>query len=145
AEGLFPMTPPLGQTVQLGKHAYVVVGVLKKAPPGGALLPDPDHSVVLPLNTCKVRFGERIVVRERGARRVEAVQLTDVVLTVSKSEQVGPTVEALRGLLEKSHPKKDWRIETEGLPVREKCPPASCATLLPRPTRPTVGDSPSPA
>jgi hypothetical protein len=57
-----------------------------------------------------VRFGERIIRREAGAWSAEAVQLHEILLVATTPEKVPLLVEAVKTILEKSHPKKDWEV-----------------------------------
>jgi RND family efflux transporter MFP subunit len=107
AERLFPDEAPLGQSVMVGRHLFVVVGVLRGAEDGPAAK---SGDVYLPLRTCQARFGQAIVLRRRGALQREQVELTQVTLTLARADQVAPTVEAARALLHASHPKKDWEV-----------------------------------
>jgi RND family efflux transporter MFP subunit len=111
AERLFPDEAPLGQSVMVGRHLFVVVGVLRER---GAEEEGPDAQaggdVYLPLRTCQARFGQAVVLRRRGALQREQVELTQVTLTLARAEQVAPTAEAARALLRASHPKKDWDV-----------------------------------
>jgi hypothetical protein len=101
----------LGQSVLVGRHLFVVVGVLRER--GAAEEADDAQAggdVYLPLRTCRARFGQAVLIRRRGALRREQVELTQVTLTLARAEQVAPTVEAARALLAASHPKKDWDV-----------------------------------
>jgi RND family efflux transporter MFP subunit len=105
AERLFPEGGPLGETVLVGRHLFVVVGVLRDGPAAEA-----GGDVYLPLRTCWGRFGQALVTRRGSALRREQVELTQVTLTLARAEQVGSTVEAARTLLRASHPQKDWEV-----------------------------------
>jgi putative ABC transport system permease protein len=114
ARSLFPFQDPLGQTVRLQQHFYVVIGVLaERMPTGGSggsqAAEDFNHDVYIPLQTCKVRFGERIFTRQSGTRSGEQVELSQVTLTVSDTDKVRPTGDVIRGLLDR-HLKKDWAV-----------------------------------
>ena len=74
AEKLFPYEDPRGQAIKLGSDYYTVVGVTKKressAGIGGSLAAqDYNNDVYIPLNTCKLRFGET---NHRQPLRLEA-------------------------------------------------------------------------
>src|SRR5262249_11388061 len=63
AASLFPYEDPLGKTVRLNSHFYKVVGVIQERMPtggtgGSQAAEDYNHDVYIPLQTCKVRFGE---------------------------------------------------------------------------------------
>jgi multidrug efflux pump subunit AcrA (membrane-fusion protein) len=111
AEELFPLEDPLGEGVVLGKQLFVVIGVLDPVDQdksGGAL--EVNRSVFVPLPTCNARFGERILVRRRGAVSAEAVALHSILVTVPDARDVPGTVEAIQDILELSHSQKDWAI-----------------------------------
>jgi putative ABC transport system permease protein len=116
AEYLFPFGDPLGQTIRLGKYFYRVVGVLKdRIPTGGTTTQAPEDfnkDVYIPLATCKVRFGERIVNRRPGSMSAEQVQLSQVTISVADMDEVRPAGEVVTDLLERYHgARKDWRVE----------------------------------
>ena len=63
---LFPFREVVGSTIKLGSDYYKVVGVTRErsatASIGGSLAgQDYNKDVYIPLSTCKLRFGERIV------------------------------------------------------------------------------------
>src|SRR5262245_16506943 len=85
AERLFPFADPLGQSICIGnpnsKFFFKVVGVLRDRMPTGSAggtsqsAEDFNSDVYIPLHTCKVRFGARIIQRQPGSRSGEEVQL----------------------------------------------------------------------
>jgi HlyD family secretion protein len=111
AARLFPQDDPVGQTVRLGSHFFLVVGVLRESAPG-QLLGDLDVAVFLPLQTCQSRFGERIGIRLSGSFRFEAVALNAILVRVASPEKRAATADAIRALLEASHEQKDWDVQT---------------------------------
>jgi putative ABC transport system permease protein len=115
AERLFPFGDPIGQTVRIDRYFYRVVGVLKdRMPTGGSggsqAAEDFNSDVYIPLQTCKVRFGERITIRQSGSWSGEAVQLNQVTLSVADMDSVRPAGEVVRDLLERYHTKNDWAV-----------------------------------
>jgi putative ABC transport system permease protein len=108
----FPYENPLNQSVKLGSDYYTVVGVTAKrassAGIGGSLAAqDFNKDVYIPLNTCKLRFGERIVDQRSGSRQAEETQLTQITLQVKTIEDVLPTVPLVQASYEPYHAKKD--------------------------------------
>jgi putative ABC transport system permease protein len=112
AERLFPYENPLNQSVKLGSDYYTVVGVTARrassAGIGGSLAAqDFNKDVYIPLNTCKLRFGERIMDNRSGSRQAEETQLTQITLQVNSIDDVLPTVPLVQASYEKYHSKKD--------------------------------------
>ena len=114
AEELFPFEEVLGQSVVMNKAQYVVVGVMKDRLPrtGGAGEANEDFNkqVFIPIRTCRVRFGERVVIRQGSSRTGEQVELHQVTLTVSDIDKVRSTGELVSDLLKRYHTKKDWEV-----------------------------------
>jgi putative ABC transport system permease protein len=112
---LFPFEDPMDQTVRLGVHNYKIVGVLRdRMPTGGSggsqAAEDFNSDVYIPLQTCKVRFGEKVFIRQSGARTGEQVELSQVTLTVEDMEKVRPAGQVVRDILESRHPRADWSV-----------------------------------
>jgi multidrug efflux pump subunit AcrA (membrane-fusion protein) len=112
ARELFPFEDPVGKTVVLNKFSFEVIGILEEQTARFAGLDSGtlNQAVYLPLPTCQVRFGERIMTREAGVRKVEAVPISAVVVQVNEIDQVRPVAAAIRAILEKAHPRKDWEM-----------------------------------
>src|SRR4029077_18941452 len=112
ARTLFPHEDPIGETVKLGSDFYTIIGVTKErastAGIGGSLAAqDFNKDVYIPLNTCKLRFGERLLDMRSGAFAAEETQLTQITLQVGEIGQVRATVPIIQGGFEPYHPKKD--------------------------------------
>ena len=102
ATTLFPYEDPVGQSVKLGGDYYTVVGVTKKrgstAAIGGSLSGQEfDKDVYIPLTTCKMRFGEKILNSRAGSMEAEETQLSQVTLQVGTIEEVKPTHPIIEG------------------------------------------------
>jgi putative ABC transport system permease protein len=112
AKDLFPYEDPRGKSVKLGSDYYVVVGVTEKrdssAGVGGSLAAqDFNKDVYIPLNTCRLRFGERIVEMRSGSMQAEETQLSQITLRVHSTEQVRPSAAIIENAIKPKHPKKD--------------------------------------
>jgi putative ABC transport system permease protein len=114
AEALFPYEDPMNQSVRLGQHLYKVVGVLRERMPisGGNNQVDEEFNkdVYIPLQTCKVRFGEKVFIRQSGSRSGEQVELSQVTLTVEDMDDVRPASQIVRDILESRHHRSDWTV-----------------------------------
>ena len=115
AKTLFPFEDPVGQSVKIGSDYYTVIGVTKErqssAGIGGSLAAqDFNKDVYIPINTCKVRFGEKIINSRAGSMEAEETQLSQITLQVGTIEDVRPTVPLVEAAYEPYHPKKDVRM-----------------------------------
>jgi putative ABC transport system permease protein len=114
AETLFPFEQPVGRSVVINKLQYRVIGVIKDRTPtgtaGSASAENFNNDVYMPIQTAKVRFGSRMIIRTGGGRTAEAVALHQVTLTVRDVDQVRPTGDVVRDLLERYHNRKDWEV-----------------------------------
>jgi len=112
AKQLFPYEDPIEQSIKLGADYYTVVGVTDKressAGIGGSLAAqDFNRDVYIPLNTCRLRFGERIIDNRSGSMQAEETQLTQITVQVGTMDEVLPTVPLIEAAYEPYHPKKD--------------------------------------
>ena len=112
AKTLFPYEDPLGRSVKLGSDYYTVIGVTKErassAGVGGSLSSqDFNKDVYIPLNTCRLRFGERIVDARPGSFSIEETQLSQITLQVHSIDQVRATAPIIEAAVSPKHPKKD--------------------------------------
>jgi putative ABC transport system permease protein len=116
AESLFPFEDPLGKSIVLNKHEYRIVGIVKERMPtggtGGSQAAEEFNSdVYIPLKTCRARFGERIYIRQSGARSAEQVELHQITLQVHRMDQVREVGKTIEAMLERTHyKKKDWVV-----------------------------------
>src|SRR5438105_2530396 len=114
AEELFPFEEVVGQAVVINKNEYMVVGVIKDRMPrgtsAGEAAEDFNKDVYIPIRTCRVRFGERIIIRSGGSRTGESVELHQITLTVADIDKVRSTGDVVRTLLDRYHQRKDWEV-----------------------------------
>ena len=115
AVALFPYVDPIGETINLGSDAYTVVGVTSEraatALAGNSLTSqDYNRDVYIPLNTCRLRFGERILEMRSGRFSAEETELTQLTIQVNSIDEVTPTASVLLESYEPYHPKKDVQM-----------------------------------
>ena len=111
ARQLFPYENPLRQSIKLGSDYYTVIGVTKSrmatAGIGGSFAAQEfNKDVYIPLNTCRVRFGERILSSRAGSMEAEETQLSQITLQVDDLEEVPLTAPVIESAVMKYHAEK---------------------------------------
>jgi putative ABC transport system permease protein len=112
AAELFPFEDPILQSVKVGDAYYTVIGVMKErassSGTGGSFAAqDFNKDVYIPLNTCRLRFGEKIINMRSGSMEAEETQLSQITIQVNNIDEVMPTDPVLRMAVEPWHPKRD--------------------------------------
>jgi len=115
AATLFPFENPVGQSVVIGnKFEYRVVGVISDRLPTGSgtgkVAEEFNNDVYIPLATCQLRFGEKVISRTSGSRSGEMVELHQITLKIAKMEQVRASGEDVRDILSRNHMRTDWSV-----------------------------------
>ena len=115
AKTLFPYENPLGKSVKLGSDYYTVIGVTREKASSagvGSSLSSQDFNkdVYIPLNTCKLRFGERLVDSRPGSFSIEETQLSQITLQVHSIDQVRATAPIIEAAVQPKHPKQDVKM-----------------------------------
>ena len=117
AATLFDSEDPIGEAVKLGSDYYTVIGVAKERPETsgviGRLRPQHFNSdIYIPLNTCKLRFGERIISSRRGAMEFEETQLTRIIIRLS-DDASKDAITRIKAAIEPFHPKADVAFDLQ--------------------------------
>ena len=114
---LFPIDSPLGRDVRVGGNYFRVIGVMEPRGNGAKTgeTPQPGskpaaYQMFVPLETVKTRYGEILMKRRSGSFEVERVQLHEATVKVAELDQVLPVADAIKGVLEHHHKKKDYDI-----------------------------------
>ena len=115
---LFPYENPLedekgnSRSVKLGSDYYTVIGVMEErsasAAIGGSLSSQEyNRDVYIPMNTCRLRFGDKTFDFRSGSMAAEEVQLSQITLQVGSIEEVERTAPIVKAIVDPYHPKKD--------------------------------------
>ena len=122
ADRLFPYEEPMGRTVLIRNHRFLIIGVANdRMPTGGSggsqAAEDFNHDVYIPFSTCRVRVGETVFIRTSGSRSGEKVQVSQVTLTVDadfdtregrmKVKAVG---DSIKDIMKEDHKADDWAV-----------------------------------
>jgi len=116
AKALFPYEDPRQQSIKIGADYYTVVGVTRErassAAIGGSLSGQEfNKDVYIPLNTCKLRFGDRIITSRAGSTEAEETQLSQITLQVGSIAEVRPSHPIIEAAVKPWHAlKKDVDI-----------------------------------
>ncbi len=115
ARELFPFEQAVGKAVVLNQAEYLIVGVIKDRMPRGVTggegtQEDYNMDVYIPIRTCRVRFGERLMIRQGANVLMENVELHQITLTVSGIDKVRSTGAVVGEMLKRTHVKNDWRV-----------------------------------
>ncbi len=115
AQKLFPYEDPLEKSVKLGNDYYRVIGVTQRrgtsiAVGGASAGQDYNRDVYIPLNTCRLRFGERILDNRSGSMSAEETQLSQITIQVGDVSEVRPTAPIIEAAVKPWHPKKDVEL-----------------------------------
>ena len=115
AEKLFPYEDPIQRSVKLGEDYYVVIGVTAgkagTAAIGGSLSgQEYNKDVYIPLNTCRLRFGDRLIDNRSGQFSAKELQLSQITIQVGDVSEVRPTASIVESVVKPWHPRKDVEL-----------------------------------
>jgi putative ABC transport system permease protein len=122
---LFKFDAPLEQFIKIGSDYYSVVGIVSTQPIAVSSEQQEAKNVeatkkqaganagniYIPLTTAKNRFGEMSIQASSSAgRRVEKVELQEIIVKVADADLVLPTRDILQTVLERFHKKNDYEL-----------------------------------
>ena len=111
ARELMPLGDALGSSIRIQGSYFRVIGVMAD---GTAASADGDESaeaqVMIPLTSFMGNYGDVIVRRRPGSFEMEKVAFHEATIRVDDQEQVLPVANAVRHILERNHPRADYRV-----------------------------------
>ena len=118
ADALFPGQDPVGKGISLddidGPRQYTVVGVTEPKTLAGATEAganaDLNRVVFIPFATDRLRFGRDLITFRTGSTQVEKLEISQITVTVGKTEDVKKTAAVIESLLDQFHPRKDVTV-----------------------------------
>jgi putative ABC transport system permease protein len=115
AETLFPFEDPIGRTVKVETHYYVVIGVTEPRAPSagiGGSLDSQDYSndVYIPISTLWLRIGDLVLTLRSASFEGEVVQLSQITLRVDDVRNVMSTAEIVKNTLAEHHQAADYGV-----------------------------------
>ncbi len=115
ARNLFGFENPLGQSIQIDRDFYVIVGETANRDPTAAIggsLDSQDYNldVYIPLETLRARIGDMVLTSRSGSREGEIVELSQITLSVADLNHVDQTADIIRSLVAKYHENEDVKV-----------------------------------
>ncbi len=124
AKKLFPLSTPIGKEVRLQQGYYRVVGIIEAratgvnlngkqglgGTAGGTEEGEDEMEMLIPLTTLRERFGEVLIKYRSGSFEAEKVDLHEITVKIDDPDKVVGAADAIRHLLERNHPKGDYRM-----------------------------------
>lgn len=115
ADHLFPGQDPVGKTISIddidGPREYQVVGLTEPKTLAGATESganaDLNRVVFIPFATDRMRFGRDLLTIRTGSFQVEKIEISQITVTVARTEDVKKTAAVIESLLNQYHPRKD--------------------------------------
>jgi len=109
------MDDPLGQWIYIGGFPFEIVGVLGdqgfRSHTAKALnLDGVAQEIYIPYATSMSTLGTTTAIHRAGSNEYSKVELDQIVVSTSSSDQVFDTARMLSAALERKHAKKDWEI-----------------------------------
>jgi putative ABC transport system permease protein len=114
-EKLFGYENPVGQSIQIDRDFYTVIGQTERRDPtaaiGGSLeSQDYNMDVYIPIETFRARIGDMVLTSRSGSREGEVVELSQITVSVADLALVDQTAEIIRSLIAKYHPYDDVKV-----------------------------------
>ena len=111
ARNLFPYEDPIGQSVKLGSDYYTVIGVTRERSSSGIVgslaSQDFNKDVYIPISTCRLRFGDKIIDNRSGSMSAEETQLSQITIKVDSTALVMPLSQVISAAVQPYHDKRD--------------------------------------
>ena len=118
ADTLFPGQDPVGKTINIddvdGPREYRVVGLTEPKTLAGASEAgdnaDLNRVVFIPFATDRLRFGRDLLTIRTGSFQVEKIEISQITVTVARTQDVKKTAAVIESLLNQFHPRKDVTV-----------------------------------
>lgn len=111
ARRLLGFRDPLGKSIRLGRDAFRIVGVLSKLPQILKSEGSDDNTVLIPMATSQVHFGEVDYSRQPGSFSAEKIEISQIVLQMTDEQRVLDGGRIANHLLKLKHEQMDYAVE----------------------------------
>ena len=108
ADTLFAAEDAFGKSVKIGTDYYTVIGVAKERPENAGVIgrlraQHFNSDIYIPLNTCRLRFGERVARPVAVEPKFEETQLTRLIIRVRDDAPAGTLPAGVKAAIEQRH------------------------------------------
>ena len=111
ARKLLATDSTIGQDVRIGGNYFEVVGIIRNLTgSSGVQTPDEEVDAYVPIEVARERFGDVQTRRSSGSEEREMVELHQLIVRVRDVADVEPTAAGIEAMLQRFHPKKDYRM-----------------------------------
>ncbi len=112
ARDLMPLGDAIGSSIRIQGSYFRVIGVMADGSAAAAAEGDEtaEAQVMIPLSSFMSNYGDVIVRRRPGSLEMEKVAFHEATIRVDDQEQVLPVANAVRHILERNHPRGDYRV-----------------------------------
>ena len=117
AQKIFPFQDPLQNAVTMRGEVYEVIGLVRerstaeKRPQSGQTEGNPlDSNLYVPISTTKSRVGEVIYRRSAGSFEAEKVELHQMTVQMTHTEDVEVATKQIESVLKRFHDKRDYEM-----------------------------------
>jgi len=111
ARRLLGFQDPLGQFVRLDGHTFRIVGVLRKLPQILKTEGGDDNTVLIPMATSQIHYGEVDYSFQPGSFSAEKIEVSQIVLQMTDEQSVLDGGRIANHLLERYHDEMDYAVE----------------------------------
>ncbi len=102
----------IGQTLRLGGEYFEVVGIVQNAGSIGGDIQTPDQEIdaYIPIVVARERFGDIFSKNVAGSFTREQVELHQIIVEVTDTDEVESTAAGIEAMLKKFHKKVDYKL-----------------------------------
>ena len=111
----------IGQSLRIGGSFYEVVGIVRsESDLGGDIqVPDQDVDAYITLDLARERYGDVFQKRAAGTFIRELVELHQMIVEVTSSEEVEKSAAGIEAMLKRFHKNQDYRISVPLVLLRQ--------------------------
>jgi len=106
AQSLFGNSNPLGRTLRHDENAFTVVGLVD-VPQPKQVTALTMNDIFVPITTMQARYGDQLIIRDKGTFRVEIYQLSEIWIRPATQVDLRAVSRVVAAQLATTHPDGD--------------------------------------